>query len=753
MMPHEISNILITVLTAVVSALAVAAFLRRNQADKGDSAQQGSAGNGSGSVAGAAGSTADTALIEQAAIAASLQEQLDNLRREYDELNAQLDTVREAAHNEKLTLVKDLSNCQTETGNLKQQIANHENELKKVQLDHQMAIKKEQEQAARLIEESSNRYEASISEIKSANERLLINLKNANQEALNKLEQENTSLKEALKKAQEEIMERSEALAQTRSEKEAVEQLRVEDSKRFAQSQSELEHRLNTMGEKLLKDRSESLQKLNSEHMVQIINPLQNELNTFRTLIAATQKTNSEQAGQLQNELKHLHEAQISLGEKAENLSRALLQGSKSQGIWGEQQLALVLDASGLNGEESYVREAYAVNDHGDKGRADVLIRLPQGRGLIIDSKCSLTAYTELCNAEKENDRKACEAALSRHIDSIRKHIDELSKKDYPGYDSYGSPGFVFMFVPVDHALGTALRHDDRLYGYAQSKNVYLVSPSSLLPALRIVGNLWVLANQGDKFRMLARSAERIYQKCSKVCNDFEAILKIRDSLNKNIDAMAVSLCTGQGNLKNILQKFAADAPALTMEAVESFERALNADSAPATAASAAAAASSAAASGSATGALLIERTPATAAATATATAAQPVSAALPAAQDSWSSADDQAQLSPAEADSQSDSSDATSSSAAAATPAVPAAESDGDSSESADDVNEAAAIASEIVSEAAQDSDEPAPARSRSRSTARTGRTRTTKPRTARKSTFTQSELLDSEAESDILD
>lgn len=752
MMPHEISNILITVLTAVVSALAVAAFLRRNQADKGDSAQQGSAGNGSGSVAGAAGSTADTALIEQAAIAASLQEQLDNLRREYDELNAQLDTVREAAHNEKLTLVKDLSNCQTETGNLKQQIANHENELKKVQLDHQMAIKKEQEQAARLIEESSNRYEASISEIKSANERLLINLKTANQEALNKLEQENTSLKEALKKAQEEIMERSEALAQTRSEKEAVEQLRVEDSKRFAQSQSELEHRLNTMGEKLLKDRSESLQKLNSEHMVQIINPLQNELNTFRTLIAATQKTNSEQAGQLQNELKHLHEAQISLGEKAENLSRALLQGSKSQGIWGEQQLALVLDASGLNGEESYVREAYAVNDHGDKGRADVLIRLPQGRGLIIDSKCSLTAYTELCNAEKENDRKACEAALSRHIDSIRKHIDELSKKDYPGYDSYGSPGFVFMFVPVDHALGTALRHDDRLYGYAQSKNVYLVSPSSLLPALRIVGNLWVLANQGDKFRMLARSAERIYQKCSKVCNDFEAILKIRDSLNKNIDAMAVSLCTGQGNLKNILQKFAADAPALTMEAVESFERALNADSAPATAASATAAAT-AAASGSATGALLIERTPAAAAATATATAAQPVSAALPAAQDSRSSADDQAQLSPAEADSQSDSSDATSSSAAAATPAVPAAESDSDSSESADDVNEAAAIASEIVSEAAQDSDEPAPARSRSRSTARTGRTRTTKPRTARKSTFTQSELLDSEAESDILE
>ena len=748
MMPHEISNILITVLTAVVSALAVAAFLRRNQADKGDSGQQGSAGNGSGSVAGAAGSTADTALIEQAAIAASLQEQLDNLRREYDELNAQLDTVREAAHNEKITLVKDLSNCQTETGNLKQQIANHENELKKVQLDHQMAIKKEQEQAARLIEESSNRYEASISEIKSANERLLINLKNANQEALNKLEQENTSLKEALKKAQEEIMERSEALAQTRSEKEAVEQLRVEDSKRFAQSQSELEHRLNTMGEKLLKDRSESLQKLNSEHMVQIINPLQNELNTFRTLIAATQKTNSEQAGQLQNELKHLHEAQISLGEKAENLSRALLQGSKSQGIWGEQQLALVLDASGLNGEESYVREAYAVNDHGDKGRADVLIRLPQGRGLIIDSKCSLTAYTELCNAEKENDRKACEAALSRHIDSIRKHIDELSKKDYPGYDSYGSPGFVFMFVPVDHALGTALRHDDRLYGYAQSKNVYLVSPSSLLPALRIVGNLWVLANQGDKFRMLARSAERIYQKCSKVCNDFEAILKIRDSLNKNIDAMAVSLCTGQGNLKNILQKFAADAPALTMEAVASFERALNADSAPDAAASAAAAAT-AAASGSATGALLIERTTATA----TATAAQPVSAALPAAQDSKGSADNQAQLSPEEADCLSASSDATSSYAASATPAVPAAESDGDSSESADDVNEAAAIASEIVSDAAQDSDEPALARSRSRSSARTGRTRTTKPRTARKSTITQSELLDSEAESDILE
>ena len=516
-------------------------------------------------------STVDVNLIEQAALAKSLQEQVEQLTDELNSLEHTSTVNKEQFNKDKLTLTTDLANSQSECTNLKDKLAERESYIAKLQQDHVAALEKEHNT-------STERYEKTLQEIKSSHAKMLESQESTYKENIAKLEQALSETKCHLEQATKDLQEAVVLQAQYKSEKEALEQLRISDQQRFEQAQQELEHRLNTMSEKLLKDRSESLQKLNNENMVQIINPLQQELNTFRELISSTQKNNSEQAGQLQNELKHLHEAQVTLGMQAQTLSQALLQGSKSQGIWGEQQLELVLDAAGLTKDDSYVRECYAINEQGDKGRADVLVRLPHNQGIIIDSKCSLTAYTELNNAQNEHDKKGYEDALKRHLDSIKKHVDELSKKNYPGFESYGSPNFVFMFVPIDHALGLALRSDDTLYSYAQNKNIYLISPSSLLPALRIVGNLWALANQGDKFKLLANSADRIYKKCNKVCNDFENILKIRDNLNKNIDAMAVSLCKGQGNLQTILQKFALDAPALSAEAAARFESEINFD-------------------------------------------------------------------------------------------------------------------------------------------------------------------------------
>lgn len=508
----------------------------------------------------------DISIIEQATNAKNLQEQVEALRDELDSIEHQYNVFKENASNEKLALVQEVSNLKSENQNLKEKITERENYIK--------ALKEEHEQK---INDCQNNYEQIIKEIKDSNDKLFANQTSTLKENIKKLEIDLLGKTAELKQANDIIQNKSVAETELKSQNSTLELLRKEDQKRFEQSQSELEHRLNTMSEKILKDRTESLQKLNSQSMAQIINPLQNELNTFRTMIANTQKSNSEQAGILQNELKHLHEAQQSLGEQAQNLSKALLQGSKSQGIWGEQQLELVLQASGLTNEQNYIKECFATNDQGDKGRADVLILLPQNRGLVIDSKCSLTAYTEACNAENDNDTKAYEQAIARHIDSVKKHIDELHAKQYPSFERYGSPNFVFMFVPIDNALALALRNNDKLYNYAQEKNVYLVSPSSLLPALRIVGNLWALANQGDKFRTLVKSADKIYQKCSKICNDFESILKSRDSLNKNIDQMSISLLNGKGNLKSMLYNFSVDAPALTDKALLSFEQDLKA--------------------------------------------------------------------------------------------------------------------------------------------------------------------------------
>lgn len=445
--------------------------------------------------------------------------------------------------------------------------------------DKDEALAQAAEQSAAQLASCKQNYESTISELKASHEKLLQELKDAQkQELLAKQEHADKEIKElSATKAEltsktealsEELTQKNATIASLQSAKEGLEQLRAADAKRFEQAQNELEHRLNTMGEKLLKERGESLGKLNSEQMGQLIAPLRNELNTFRELITTTQKTNSEQAGQLQNELKHLQEAQISLTNQADQLSRALLQGSKSQGMWGEHQLERVLEMAGLENKSQFMREVVGVNSANEKGRIDVLIPLPRNHAIVVDAKCSLTAYTDLVNAELSSDKAAYEDALARHITSIKAHIDELSKKDYQSYGDFESPSFVFMFVPIDQALAVALKHEPTLYDYAQKKNIALLSPSLAVPALRIVSNLWVLADQGEKLKQVSAMAERIYQKSTKVCSDFEGILKARDSLNANIDKLNTSLYQGRGNLRQILSTFSQKAPRLTAEAL-----------------------------------------------------------------------------------------------------------------------------------------------------------------------------------------
>ena len=540
------SSSLVLLVVAIIACAIAAVFVNRylSLKEKASKIQSGS-------------SELDINIIEQATLSKSLQEQVEDLKAELDSIEHQYTVHKENATSEKLSLVKEISNLQTECQNLKEKLTEREEYIHTLQEQHNKALNETKSMHDNTIKELKEGYAAQTSTLKENIKKLEIDLVGKDVE-----------IKKINERLQDSVVEQTEL----KSQNSTLELLRQEDQKRFEQAQNELEHRLNTMSEKILKERSESLQKVNNESMVQIINPLQNELNTFRNLIANTQKANSEQAGILQNELKHLHEAQQNLGLQAQNLSKALLQGSKSQGIWGEQQLELLLQASGLSSEQNYIKECFATNDQGDKGRADVLIVLPQNRGLVIDAKCSLTAYTELCNAQNDNDQKTYDQALSRHIDSIKKHIDELSKKKYPEFERYGSPNFVFMFVPIDHALALALRSNDKLYSYAQELNVYLVSPSSLLPALRIVGNLWALANQGNKYKEIVKRADLIYQKCSKICNDFEGLLKIRDSLNKNIDGMATSLCQGKGNLQKMLSDFAKDAPALSQNVLLEFK-------------------------------------------------------------------------------------------------------------------------------------------------------------------------------------
>lgn len=380
---------------------------------------------------------------------------------------------------------------------------------------------------------------------------------------ISELLNEGQSLKysnEQLNKEKTELLKQN---AELQASLNAQHKLMQQQQEREALARSELEQRLTALGERMLKERGEALNKTGSEQLKNTVSPLTQELKAFRDALTLAQKMSSEQAGSMKTELQKLQQAQLNLSKQADDLTRALTAGGKSQGMWGEHQLEICLNNAGLVEERDYVRE-YSMDTDDQRARPDAVLFLPNKHCLIIDAKCSLTAYTKAMSAETDKERESC---LKQHLNSVRAHVDELSKKQYESFASLNSPTFVFMFVPIDQALTAALMADEDLYNYAAQKNVYLVSPSTLLPALRVTSNLWLLASQNEKVREIALQAQRIYKKLELVNEAFEDVLKSENTLQKSLNTMQTRLNAGRGNLTNMLSTFAYKAPRAVQEA------------------------------------------------------------------------------------------------------------------------------------------------------------------------------------------
>lgn len=365
----------------------------------------------------------------------------------------------------------------------------------------------------------------------------------ADEQKIVALSQDNSSLKTQLD-AQKELLNH---------QLESFEKAQDEKQKLFDTSYKELQEQLKLMGNNLVKAGTEDLSKNSKEQMTLVVNPLKEELEKLKNHIAKAQETNAERQGALTKEIKILEESHSTLSKQAEELAKALRSGGKSQGMWGELQLERVLDASGLQNGIEYEREVAGDRSLNEKGRPDAVIKLPDNHNIIVDAKCSLSAFTNYINAESDDDKKA---AMKAHIESIRSHIKELIKKDYSSYQSLNSPSFVFMFVPIDSALMDAINYDATLYDYAVQNRVYLVSPSSILPALRVVSNLWILAEQSEKMRHLADAAQKIYDKFENITKAFDAVNSAKSKLNENLDTLQGRLYTGKGNLQNLISSF-----------------------------------------------------------------------------------------------------------------------------------------------------------------------------------------------------
>jgi DNA recombination protein RmuC len=254
----------------------------------------------------------------------------------------------------------------------------------------------------------------------------------------------------------------------------------------------------------------------------------------------------------LREQLINLKELNQQITKEAGNLTKALKGDTKAQGNWGEYILESILEKSGLvKGREYFMQESLTTED-GKRLQPDVVIKLPDNKNLIIDSKVSLIAYDRFVNAEEDEKQ----LHLKQHIQSLRQHIKGLSEKNYQKLYSIGSLDFVLLFVPIEPAFSTAAQHDREIFSDAFEKNIVIVSPSTLIATLRTIASIWKQEHQNKNTIEIARQATALYEKFKGFTDDLVELGQQLKRSQSAYEGAMNKLSTGTGNLVRRVEEF-----------------------------------------------------------------------------------------------------------------------------------------------------------------------------------------------------
>jgi len=301
---------------------------------------------------------------------------------------------------------------------------------------------------------------------------------------------------------------------------------------------------------RIFSEKTKTFAEQNHAQLGQLLDPLRQRIIEFRKSVEDAQKSDSAQHGELKAQLEQLRNLNQTIGKEAEELTNALKGNAQVRGAWGELVLERLLESTGMRkGEEFLVQESLNTSNEGEKARRlrpDVILRLPEGRHLVIDSKVSLVAYENAANAETEDKRNA---EAKKHAAAVRQHIDELSSKRYDDTGVLFTPDYVLMFVPLEPAFTLAIETDPALYDYAFNKRVILTTASSLLVCLKTVATLWRQDRQTKNVEEIAKRGGALHDKFEGFLKDLEKIgTQLNAAQTSYADAMS-KLCTGRGNL------------------------------------------------------------------------------------------------------------------------------------------------------------------------------------------------------------
>ena len=381
---------------------------------------------------------------------------------------------------------------------------------------------------------------------------------------------QNQLLKENLQK------QTADSERQLQSERQYAAQLREENDRQWNQKLEtlRLEMQKNAVQQqKMTADqlaaKQEALQQSNRLQMDELLKPIKEQFADFKRQVEES-KTQSEVnkkelQGTFENTLKLFQQEQqqavtllkeqtLKIGTDAANLTRALKGDSKMQGDWGEMVLQTLLENSGLRKDEEFFVQENTKDEAGRNFRPDVIVKFPEGRSVVIDSKVSLTAYTDALAAENEVER---ERLLKNHAQSVRKHIDELAEKDYAHLVD-DAIGFVLMFIPNETSYIAAMKQQPDLSRYAYQKKVIIISPSNLLMALQLAYNLWQYDRQNKNVEKIVKTAADLYDKVAMFEDTFMGVGDLINRLAGSFDKARKQLYDGQGNVMRRVESLKA---------------------------------------------------------------------------------------------------------------------------------------------------------------------------------------------------
>jgi DNA recombination protein RmuC len=365
-------------------------------------------------------------------------------------------------------------------------------------------------------------------------------------EAERRISEERDVLKADLNETRERLFDAEKNLASARTHFKDQELRQAEQKKEFEDLNKRFNTEFENLANKILDEKSKKFADQNKENLEVILKPLRENIEKFERKVEEKYDNEQKERASLKGEIKVLHELNKKISEEAHNLTTALKGDSKKQGNWGELILERILENSGLIKGEEYFTQQSTLNDAGNRIQPDVIIQLPDDKQIIIDSKVSLVAYERFVTADEIDDQ---ERFLKEHVNSVKRHINELFEKNYHTGKGLNSPEFVLMFMPIESSFSASVRADDELFNYAWDKRIVIVSPSTLLATLRTVASIWKQDRQTKNALDIAEKSGRLYDKFVGFIEDMQKIGDRLQSTQKVYYEGMKKLSEGSGNL------------------------------------------------------------------------------------------------------------------------------------------------------------------------------------------------------------